>query len=58
MEEGDNVWLKAYIARCDDEQALIGFVSMEGDYAVRVPLSELRLRPKKQRVARKVTKHA
>jgi hypothetical protein len=41
MQEGDEVWLRAYIARCDDEQALIGFMSMEGDYSVRVPLDEL-----------------
>lgn len=41
VQEGDNVVLRAKVARANDEQAFIEFVSMEGPFSVRVPLSEL-----------------
>lgn len=41
MNEGDEVLLRAKVYRCNREQALIEFVSMEGPFSVRVPLAEL-----------------
>lgn len=41
MEEGDQVLLRAVVFRADHEQALIEFRSMDGQFSVRVPLSEL-----------------
>jgi hypothetical protein len=41
MTENDVVSLRVRIHRMDDEQALIEFVSMEGPFSVRVPLTEL-----------------
>lgn len=44
VQEGDEVYLRAKVARANDGQALIEFSSMEGPFSVRVPLSELTLR--------------
>lgn len=41
VDEGDEVLLRAKVARANAEQALIGFTSMEGPYSIRVPLSEI-----------------
>lgn len=41
IEEGDLVWLAAKVYRCNDEQALIEFTSMEGIYSIRVPIAEI-----------------
>jgi hypothetical protein len=41
VQEGDVVVLRARVARANDEQAFIEFVSMDGPFSVRVPLSEL-----------------
>lgn len=41
VQDGDDVVLRAKVYRADSEQALIEFVSMEGPFSVRVPLSEV-----------------
>lgn len=41
VQEGDDVVLRAKIARANSEQALLEFESMEGTFSVRVPLSEI-----------------
>ena len=41
IQEGDTAVLRVRVARANDEQAFIEFVSMEGPYSVRVPVTEL-----------------
>lgn len=41
IQEGDDVVLRAKVARADSEQAFIEFKSMEGPFSVRVPITEL-----------------
>ena len=41
FEEGDEVFLKAKVYRANLEQAFIEFISMEGVFSIRVPVSEL-----------------
>ena len=41
IQEGDTAVLRVKVARANKEQALIEFVSMEGPFSVRVPVSEL-----------------
>jgi hypothetical protein len=41
VQEGDDVVLRAKVARANGEQAFIEFVSMDGPFSIRVPLSEI-----------------
>jgi hypothetical protein len=41
FQEGDDAVLRVKVARANDEQAFVEFLSMEGPFSVRVPLSEL-----------------
>lgn len=41
IQEGDNVVLRAKVARANEEQALIEFVSMDGPFSLRVPITEI-----------------
>lgn len=41
IEEGDGVFLRVRVYRCNGEQALVEFASMQGPYSIRVPLAEL-----------------
>lgn len=45
FDEGDEVLLRARVYRANREQALISFVSMDGQFSIRVPVGELARAP-------------